>query len=587
MVANKDTEEVIYNSQLKQIEVIRKSLVTYPFIVILHIKEYNILISNSTKNASSQAIPFFVSESDENQSKSKFDIENPDRKESLDNENIVNNNNKSGDIHYPNVTDSSKKNIFKNMDIKNIPEFIPSINVTEKTLPPEKIIINDTPKINKEKNTESKKILNKIINDYYSYHDKVLPNSNINFGNINENTKNINTSKIKIIIEFYKLFEKYKDKKIKESSNSFIEYVNINEEDISVKYFSNLYEKAKKCHNFISYFKEMQIPEDKIIQLLYKGNITYDKLYRIRGSYYEELKNFFKNKIYLNNINEIPNLSKNEIINIKRTIPREIPLSYVGNKYDYINIIENHIHVNKNTKLYDLFSGSMSIPYLLNKMFPNNKIITNDKNKFLINFYNVLKNSKKELINKINYFNTIDNINNYKNLLKIINDINSSDIEKAAIYYILNKIAYNGEIVFKNDELFIYNYKKQVIKIDENKFNNFSKFLNNININNICLLENPDYWLNRINKGDIVILDPPYDILNNENKHYLYNFDREEQEKLCIFINKLINKNVKVITFNGNTLFIKDLYKNFNLKIIESKTSLNKQKPYKELLIYN
>ena len=110
---------------------------------------------------------------------------------------------------------------------------------------------------------------------------------------------------------------------------------------------------------------------------------------------------------------------------------------------------------------------------------------------------------------------------------------------------------------------------------------------NNININNICLLENPDYWLNIINKGDIVILDPPYDILNNENKHYLYNFDREEQEKLCIFINKLINKNVKVITFNGNTLFIKDLYKNFNFKLIESKTSLNKQKPYKELLIYN
>lgn len=576
MIDNKDTEDVIYNSQLKQIDVIRKSLLKHPFIVILHVKDYNILISNSIENTSSQTIPFFVSESDENQSKSNFDIEIPDKKESLDNENIVNNNNKSRDIHYPNVTGSSKNNIFKNMDIKNIPEFIPSINYTPKL-----------PKLNKEKNTESKKILNKIINDYYSYHNKVLPNSNINFENINDNTKNINTSKIKIIIEFYKLFEKYKDKKIKESSNSFIEYVNINEEDISVKYFSNLYEKAKKCHNFISYFKEMQIPEDKIIQLLYKGNITYDKLYRIRGLYYEELKNFFKNKIYLNNINEIPNLSKNENINIKRTIPREIPLSYVGNKYDYINIIENHIHVNKNTKLYDLFSGSMSIPYLLNKMFPNNKIITNDKNKFLINFYNVLKNSKKELINKINYFNTIDNINNHKNLLKIINNINSDDIEKAAIYYILNKIAYNGEIVFKDDELFIYNYKKQVIKIDENKFNNFSKFLNNININNICLLENPDYWLNIINKDDIVILDPPYDILNNENKHYLYNFDREDQEKLCIFINKLINKKVKVITFNGNTLFIKDLYKNFNLKIIESKTSLNKQKPYKELLIYN
>jgi DNA adenine methylase len=82
-------------------------------------------------------------------------------------------------------------------------------------------------------------------------------------------------------------------------------------------------------------------------------------------------------------------------------------------------------------------------------------------------------------------------------------------------------------------------------------------------------------------------LDPPYDILSIQNNHYMNNFNREEQEKLCIFINKIKQKGVKIITFNGNTLFIKKLYRNFNINIIESKTHINKNKNYNELLIHN
>jgi DNA adenine methylase len=273
---------------------------------------------------------------------------------------------------------------------------------------------------------------------------------------------------------------------------------------------------------------------------------------------------------------------------IKRTTNKEVLLSYIGTKHNYINEISKHININESNKIYDLFVGSCTIPYFLEKIFTKNKIIINDINNYIINFYNTLKNNKSELITRIEELNTIENIKNYQNLLYIINNNDSSNIDKASAYYILNKISYNGKVFYdKNNKINIHSYKKGIINIDKDRFNNFSNFLKNVEINNKCLLDSTDYWLNRMNKGDIVILDPPYDILSIQNNHYMNNFNREEQEKLCIFINKIKQKGVKIITFNGNTLFIKKLYRNFNINIIESKTHINKNKNYNELLIHN
>ncbi len=96
-----------------------------------------------------------------------------------------------------------------------------------------------------------------------------------------------------------------------------------------------------------------------------------------------------------------------------------------------------------------------------------------------------------------------------------------------------------------------------------------------------------DYWLDRIKENDVVLLDPPYDILDKQNNHYIKDLNRERQEKLCMFINKLVEKKVYVLLFNGNTLFIKKLYKNLNIEIIKSNTKINCNRSYNELLFYN
>lgn len=476
------------------------------------------------------------------------------------------------------ITD--KPFIDKNLNVKSISE-VDDLKVDK---------INEINKPDRLKITESNRILNKVKKDCYKYYDKYLPERKfINFDNFNSNTKCIHITKIKNVLEFYELFTKYKDSCIdKESSKSFYEYIDYNNAYFSMKYFSNFYDKVKKCYNFIKYFKEIKLNNEDIIKLLYKSNITYDKLYKIKGNDYEELKRFFTERIYFLNIKIPSGLVKNNKTEIKRNTKKESLLTYVGTKHNYTDVIKNHMNnINENTKIFDLFGGSLSIPYELKKIYPKNDIIVNDANEFLVNFYNELKTNYCLLFDELEKLNTNENIKNYNILLEIINNKESTNIEKAAVYYILNKISYNGRIFYNNGKISIHCYRKEKININKDKFLKFSKFLQNIKIDNMSLLEKEDHWFETIKENDILILDPPYDIMNVDNKHYLYNFNREQQEKLYKFINKCKNKNIKLIIFNGDTLFIRKLYKNFNQCIIESRTSMNLCKPYKELLLYN
>lgn len=489
---------------------------------------------------------------------------------------------------YVNNLNVNQKDIFnshdQNIEISKDSDY----NCKTDDVSPKRLKKIDNVKTEPLKITESKRILNNVIKSHYEYYNKYLPERKFtNFDNFNNNTKCIYINKIKNILEFYEIYEKYKDSIDKESSKSFYEYIDYNNAYFSMKYFSNFYEKVKKCYNFVKYFKEIELNDKDMIKLLYKSNITYDKLYKIKGDDYEYLKLFFKERIYFLHIKSDDQVKFNKT-EIKRNTEKETLLTYVGTKHNYLDVIKKHMNnIDENTKIFDLFGGSLSIPYELKKIYPKNDIIVNDANEFLVNFYKELKINDHVLFDKIEKLNTDENIKNYEILLEIINNKDSTNIEKAAVYYILNKISYNGRIYYNNNKISIHCYRKKKINIPKDKFLKFSKFLQNIKISNTSLLEKEDYWFEIMKENDILILDPPYDIMNVDNKHYLYNFNREQQEILYKFINKCKNKNIKLIIFNGDTLFIRKLYKNFNKCIIESRTSINLCKPYKELLLYN
>lgn len=615
-----DTEEEIYARELKQIDKFREQFNKYSYLVLLHIKDYNEL-KNSTKTIPEIDIKLNGNYSKEsNDYKTKIEnicgIESSDseisssniipegnifKNETLNNTDTIrkgiNTENKfisesNKDIKNGNVYDSDSESKLPDSDIEgNISGSESEIDITKSNdfLVEKKNLKNsisddkssssieeNKPEVNKIKIKESKKILNKVFKDYYKYYNRLLPEINndigINFKNINNNIVNEHINNINNIIQYYEIFKKFKLTNNDITSKSFYIYIEYNKNNYCHNYYNHkqFYDKVKRCYEFIDFLENKNLKHEDIIDLLYKSNLTYTKLFKIRGTDYEDLKCFFLGKLSLmQKINNEPVINE---ITLKHNNNKETLLNYYGSKHNYNDIINNHIGLKGENKIFDLFSGSCSISYNLNKFYPKNKIIINDNNRLLNIFYKVIKNNEIELLNAIEELNTIENIKNYKFLKNKLNNEKLPEIECAAIYYFLNKIAYNGNMYFdKNNKLYMSCKKdKSKLILDKNKFSDFSKFLKDIEIHNLDLLSCTDFWLSRINKDDLVILDPPYDFFNNGYKNYGSTFVKKHQEELYIFIDKIIKKGAKIITFNSNTPFIRNLYKNFNIDIIHS-----------------
>lgn len=145
-------------------------------------------------------------------------------------------------------------------------------------------------------NKESNNLLNRIKNNYINFSNNLLPdttNMNIyeNYKTINNNIITKKRINIENIIQYYNIYEKFIKLNNNVNSNSFYNFVEYNKDNYYK--INKIYEKIKKCYNFISFFKNKEITEDIIIDIIYKSNLSYTKLYKIKKKDYEDLKLFF------------------------------------------------------------------------------------------------------------------------------------------------------------------------------------------------------------------------------------------------------------------------------------------------------
>lgn len=145
-------------------------------------------------------------------------------------------------------------------------------------------------------NKESKNLLNRIKNNYINFSNNFLPdttNMNIyeNYKTINNNIITKKRINIENIIQYYNIYEKFIKLNNNVNSNSFYKFIEYNKDNYYK--INKIYEKIKKCYNFISFFKNKEITEDIIIDIIYKSNLSYTKLYKIKKKDYEDLKLFF------------------------------------------------------------------------------------------------------------------------------------------------------------------------------------------------------------------------------------------------------------------------------------------------------
>ena len=94
-------------------------------------------------------------------------------------------------------------------------------------------------------------------------------------------------------------------------------------------------------------------------------------------------------------------------------------------------------------------------------------------------------------------------------------------------------------------------------------------------------------FVSLLEKGDFVYLDSPYH--KSGEKFYTWlPFDEKQQIRLRDFARDLTKAGVNVMLSNSATEFIRRLYKDFNINVIDSHYSVrDKNRDAKELVIRN
>ena len=225
---------------------------------------------------------------------------------------------------------------------------------------------------------------------------------------------------------------------------------------------------------------------------------------------------------------------------------------------------------------YEPFLGGGAVLFHLQP----DKAVINDNNEELINLYNVIKDYPEELItdlkkhkNEKNYFYEIRGIDRDKLYYSGL-----SNIERASRIIFLNKTCYNG--------LFRVN--------SSGEFNTpFGRYRNPNIVNEIAVRAIHDYFVNNdvtimntdfesvtsgITPNSFVYFDPPYDPLSASANFTGYTkggFGREEQLRLKTLCDRLTSDGVRFMLSNSATNFIRDLYCEYHVAVIEAGRAVN------------
>ena len=251
-------------------------------------------------------------------------------------------------------------------------------------------------------------------------------------------------------------------------------------------------------------------------------------------------------------------------------------VKWAGGKRQILDKLNKYIPTNFDT-YYEPFVGGGA---LLFDLAPK-KAVINDSNEELMNVYNVLCDYSKyskmcKLLNKYEanhseeFYYEIRNMDKEKSFSRI------SDYKKAARTLYLNKSCFNGLYrVNKKGEFNVpFNKNKKVNTYDGENLLTIHYFLTNNDIKIECL--DFEESVKTAKKGDFVYFDPPYDSdTSTFNSYTEEGFGKEEQRRLAQTFKELDSRGVYVMLSNHNTILVNELYKDYNIHIIEAKRSIN------------
>lgn len=266
-------------------------------------------------------------------------------------------------------------------------------------------------------------------------------------------------------------------------------------------------------------------------------------------------------------------------------------LKWVGGKRQIIGQIMQYVPESFST-YYEPFVGGGAVLFELQPA----KAVVNDTNRELINLYMVIKDNVEELItdlkqhrNDKNYFYQLRGLDRDRDSYNKL-----TPVQRASRMIYLNRTCYNG--LFRVNKAGEFNtpfgnYKNPRI-VDAITLRAVSNYFNRADITFTC--RDFEEVLEGAEKGAFVYLDPPYDPVSATANFTDYDrggFDRDEQIRLKKTCDRLNLKGINFLLSNSATDFIKDLYRDYRIEVIQAKRPINskadKRGEIDEVLVMN
>ena len=268
-------------------------------------------------------------------------------------------------------------------------------------------------------------------------------------------------------------------------------------------------------------------------------------------------------------------------------------VKWAGGKRQIIDKLLKYAPDNFNT-YYEPFVGGGA---LLFELQPK-KAVINDYNSELMNVFECIKDEEKfsNLCNELNHHEANHSEEYYYKIRDI--DRNKSkynkmaDYKKAARTIYLNKACFNGlyRVNSKNEFNVPFGKKNKVNTYDGPNLGIIHCLLNFFDIQ----LMSGDFEdaKKKKKKGDFVYFDPPYDSDTYTFNSYTEDgFGKDQQKRLSDVFKELDKRGCYVMLSNHNTSLIKELYKDYNIHVIEAKRNINangkKRGKVEEVIITN
>tara|TARA_R110000824_G_scaffold212337_1_gene398516 strand:+ start:1349 stop:2179 length:831 start_codon:yes stop_codon:yes gene_type:complete len=256
-----------------------------------------------------------------------------------------------------------------------------------------------------------------------------------------------------------------------------------------------------------------------------------------------------------------------------------IIIPYYGGKYKLsktlVPLIPSHY------RYIEVFAGGLSMFFRKTKAKWS---ILNDIDNNIVNLYMCVMNKHDELVDNLFWIPKSRKLFlDFKEEIKENKEIEIPDPKRAAKYFYCIRNSFNKLIHTP------FSMNKDMNKNWDEEFKYSRTFLGGSTIENLDFETLFDKYEPKDN--DYWYLDPPYIVATEKGSYYMNNFTIEDHTRLRDCVNRIDKAGGKFMVSYDYREEVKELYKNYNIKIIKMKysgaTDKAREKERKEYIIMN